>query len=317
METETSVSKQDLLDSHARIRDFIHATPVLTSRHINEVAGAEIGFKCENLQRTGSFKMRGATNAIMSLSKAERDRGVVAHSSGNFAQAVALAARITGVPAWIVMPDNAPRVKMQAVRGYGGQVIECQPTLEARQAAADRIVEESGATFLHPSNDLNVILGQATAAMELLNEWPGPDCLVTPVGGGGLLAGCSLAVHYFSAQCTTVAGEPMAVDDAFRSLASGKIETNESAQTIADGLRTNLGDINFPIIQKYVDRIIRVGEDEIVAAMRLIWERMKMVVEPSSAVALAAVLRDREAFVGKKVGVILTGGNVDLGQLPF
>lgn len=289
----------------------------MISRQLDELSGAKLFFKCENLQRTGSFKMRGATNAVLSIPESERKNGVVAHSSGNFAQAVALAAKTAGIKAWIVMPSNAPEVKVNAVRGYGGQIIMCEPTAEAREVEAERIAAKFGATFLHPSNDLNVIAGQGTTGMELLDQQPGLDYLVTPVGGGGLIAGCSLAAHFFADGCKTIGGEPFEADDAYRSLQSGKIETNETANTIADGLRTFLGDNNFPIIQQHVDQIIRVEEDEIVSAMRLIWERMKIICEPSAAVPLAAVLRDKDTFAGANVGIVLSGGNVDLGNLPF
>jgi threonine dehydratase len=317
MKTSAAISKQEMLDCHTRIQPFIHCTPVMQSRYLNEVSQARLFFKCENFQRTGSFKMRGATNAVLSIPEGERRRGVVAHSSGNFAQAVALAARLQGIRAWIVMPDNAPRAKVQAVRDYGGQILFCEPSAEAREAAAARVVAEKQAHFLHPSNDLNVIMGQGTAAMEFLEQQPDLDVLVMPVGGGGLVAGCALAAYYFGKECQAIGGEPREADDAYRSLQSGRIEFNQTANTIADGLRTFLGDHNFPIIQSYVTRMIRVDEDEIVAAMRLIWERMKLICEPSCAVPLAAVLRERETFQHQRVGIVLSGGNVDLEQLPF
>jgi threonine dehydratase len=311
------MTKQDLLDTMERIRAYIHRTPVLTSTALNNRAGAELFFKCENFQRMGAFKMRGAANAVFSLSEADRNRGVVTHSSGNFAQAVSLSARTAGVPAYIVMPETAPAVKQAAVQGYGGQITICPPTLKDREAHANAIEKEKGATFLHPSNQMEVILGNATAAMELLEDYPDLDYVLTPVGGGGLVAGTALAVHYFGRGCKTIGGEPFAVDDAYRSLKSGKIEKNKSTDTIADGLRTELGDINFPIIQKYVEQIIRVEEEEIISAMRLIWERMKIIIEPSCAVPFAAVLREPSQFAAKKTGIILSGGNVDLGKLPF
>ena len=256
-------------------------------------------------------------NAVLKLSEEAQKKGVVTHSSGNFAQAVSLAARSIGIPAYIVMPSNAPEVKKEAVKGYGGQITLCKPTIEDRQANADRISNEKGATFLHPSNDLDVIIGQGTATMELLEEQADLDYILTPIGGGGLVAGSALAAHHFGSNCITIGGEPFEADDAYRSLKSGKIEDNETANTIADGLRTNLGDINFPIIQKYLNKIIRVEESDITAAMRLIWERMKIVVEPSSAVPFAALLKEKELFSNKKVGIIISGGNVDLGKLPF
>ncbi len=261
--------------------------------------------------------MRGATNAILQLSEEARTCGVVTHSSGNFAQALALAAKSLGVKAYIVMPSSAPKIKIKAVEQYGGIISICEPTLLAREAGSEKIQNETGATFIHPSNDDEVILGQGTAALELLTEVPDLDAIVTPVGGGGLIAGSALAAHYFGNNCKVFGGEPFEADDAYRSLISGKIEGNKTTNTIADGLKTVLGDKNFPIIRKYVDGIIRVTEDEIISAMHLIWERMKIIVEPSSAVALAAVLREKEKFAGKKIGIIISGGNVDLEHLPF
>ncbi len=306
-----------LTQCHERIKPHIHRTPILTSRLINAVAGIDLYFKCENFQRMGAYKMRGAVNAILQLTDDQKNKGVVTHSSGNFAQALSLAAKRIGVRAYIVMPSTAPQVKKEAVLEYGGHIIECEPTLDARNAAAKKIELETGATFVHPSNDKNVILGQGTACMELIEELPDLDAVVVPVGGGGLLAGTALAAFYFGNDVKVYAGEPLEADDAYRSMKSGKIESNETANTIADGLRTQLGDINFPIILDYVEEIIRVREDEIVYAMRLVWERMKIIIEPSSAVALAAVLAEKEKFENQKVGIIISGGNVDLSNLPF
>ncbi len=309
--------KKDLSDCHNRITPYIHRTPILTSRQLNNISGATIYFKCENFQRMGAFKMRGAANAILQLSKDQLDKGVVTHSSGNFAQAVSLAAQSLGTKAYIVMPSTAPQVKKDAVIGYGGEVIECPPTLEDREHAAALIQKEKGATFLHPSNDYEVILGQGTAAVELLEDQPDLEYIFTPIGGGGLIAGSALAAHFYGNNCNVIGSEPFEVDDAYRSLQSGTIETNETINTIADGLKTQLGDINFPIIQKYVSEIIRVEEDEIIAAMRLIWERMKIIIESSCAVPFAALLREKDRFASKKIGIILSGGNVDLDHLPF
>ena len=311
------MQKQQLLNTHQRISPYIHNTPVLSSRLINKIAGAELFFKCENFQRMGAYKMRGATNAILQLSEAARSRGVVTHSSGNFAQALALAARSLGVKAYIVMPSSAPQIKIKAVEEYGGKITICEATLEAREAASEKIQKESGATFIHPSNDDEVILGQGTAAMELLAEAPFLEGIIVPVGGGGLLAGTALAAHFFGDNCKVFGAEPFEADDAYRSFKSGKIEGNTSTNTIADGLKTVLGDRNFPIIRKHVEGIIRVTEDEIISAMRMIWERMKIIVEPSSAVALAAVLREKEKFTAMQLGIIISGGNVDLEHLPF
>jgi len=315
------MNKEKLLDCHARITPYIHDTPVLTSGSINKIAGTSIFFKCENFQRAGAYKIRGATNAMLLLSNEQRSNGVVTHSSGNFAQAVALAAKSLGIKAHIVMPSSAPEIKKIGAREYGGIVFECKPTLEARQAMADKIGSETGATFLHPSNNENVIVGQSTAALELLKDIPDLNTIFCPVGGGGLIAGSSLAATYFGKNCAVLGGEPFEADDAYRSLVSGKIEGNNTVNTIADGLKTTLGDKNFPIIKEHVSKIIRVTENEIVAAMRLVWERMKIIIEPSSAVTVAALLRDAKEnpnnYLDKKVGVIISGGNVELGNLPF
>jgi len=250
------MNKQTLIEAHNRIKPFIHQTPVLTSELLNKEAGCNLFFKCENFQKMGAFKMRGAANAILSLSDAERERGVVTHSSGNFAQAVSLAAQKLNVKAYIVMPENAPQVKKDAVKTYEGEIIECESTPQAREATANKVKEEKGTSFLHPSNQDEVIYGNSTAAIELLEEQPDLDIILAPVGGGGLIAGTALATHYFSEKCNVIGAEPKAVDDAYRSLISGQIETNLSFNSIADGLRTNLGDRNFPIIQKHVEKII-------------------------------------------------------------
>ncbi|HKL90511.1 MAG TPA: threonine/serine dehydratase [Allomuricauda sp.] len=311
------MDKQQLIDCHERIKPFIHNTPVLTSRLLDEISDANLYFKCENFQRMGAFKMRGAANAIMQLTHEQKKNGVVTHSSGNFAQALSLSAKSLGVKAYIVMPSSAPQVKKEAVKGYGGILVECEPNLAARELASDQIMQQHGATFIHPSNDDHVILGQGTACKELLELQPDLDYVVAPVGGGGLIAGTALSAHYFGNHCKTIGGEPFEVDDAYRSLQSSKIETNSSTNTIADGLKTQLGDRNFPIIQKHVQEIVRVTEEEIIAAMRLIWERLKIVCEPSSAVAFAAVIKRKEKLRDKKVGIIISGGNVDISHLPF
>lgn len=311
------MDRNTLLETRQRISAYVHNTLILTSHLLDGMTEAKLFFKCENFQKMGAFKMRGAVNAILQLAKEEQERGVVTHSSGNFAQALSLAAKNLGVTAYIVMPENAPQVKKNAVEGYGGKITTCASTIADREAAAAKIVKATGATFIHPSNDINVILGNATAAQELLEAHPVLDYLMAPVGGGGLIAGTALAVHYFGEQCKVIGGEPQAADDAFRSLQSGSIQTNESVNTIADGLRTQLGDLNFPIIYNYVDRIICVEEEEIRDAMSLLWERLKIVVEPSSAVPFAAVLKEKDTFKNKKVGIILSGGNVDLKTLKF
>lgn len=306
-----------LRDTSRRISPYIHNTPIFTSHLLDGMTGSKLFFKCENFQKMGAFKMRGAINAVLQLTKEEQERGVVTHSSGNFAQALSLAAKNLNVPAYIVMPNNAPKVKKDAVVGYGGMITECEPTIAAREQAAAHIVTEKGATFIHPSNDLNVILGNATVGMELLNAHPNLNMIVTPVGGGGLIAGTAWSSHFFGINCKVIGGEPLLTDDAYRSLKSGEIEINHTTNTVADGLRTQLGDINFPIIQQYVDHIIRVEEDEIIQAMKLLWERLKIVIEPSSAVAFAAVLKNKDYFSNKLVGIILSGGNVDLETIRF
>jgi threonine dehydratase len=315
------MQKKNLLDVYDRIEPYVHNTPVMVSSAINQIIGASVYFKCENFQRAGAYKIRGATNAMLLLTHAQRKNGVVTHSSGNFAQAVALAAKSLDITAHIVMPSSAPEIKRVGVREYGGHIYECEPTLLARQAMADEIGQKTSATFLHPSNDENVIMGQGTAALELLREEPKLRFIFCPVGGGGLIAGSSLAAIHFGINCQVLGGEPFEADDAYRSLISGKIEGNDTVNTIADGLKTTLGDKNFPIIKKHVSKIIRVTENEIIAAMRLVWERMKLIIEPSSAVTVAALLRDAsefpEVYRNKKVGIIISGGNVDLNNLPF
>ena len=310
-------SKNEMIATMERIRPFVHRTPVLTSSSINKITGLQLYFKCENFQRMGAFKMRGAANAILNLSETAKANGVVTHSSGNFAQAVALAAKSLDTKAYIVMPSNAPKVKKSAVLEYGAQVFECPPTIKDREAAAQKIIKEKGATFIHPSNDLDVILGQGTSAFELIEDFDDLDYIFVPVGGGGLLAGTALCAHYFSPKTEVIAGEPFGADDAFHSLKAGEIIPCENPKTIADGLRTSLGDKNFPIIKKFVKEIIRVEEKEIVETMKMIWQRMKIIIEPSSAVALAAVIREKERFNNRRIGIILSGGNVDVENLPF
>lgn len=306
------ITREIIEQAHTRIKPYIHRTPVFTSSGLNELAGCSLYFKCENFQKIGAFKARGAMNAVLSLSPEARSKGIATHSSGNHAQAVARAARIAGVPAYIVMPRNAPEVKKRGVRGYGGQIFECEPTSEAREKMLEEVIRKTGATLVHPFNDYAVIAGQATAAKELIEDVPEPlDVILTPVGGGGLLSGTLLAVKYFSPGTSVIAGEPAGSDDAFRSLHSGKIEPAQ-AKTIADGLLTSLGDKTFAIIRDHVKEIITVTDEEIVQAMRTIWERMKIIIEPSCAVPFAAVLKAKEKFAGKKTGIILSGGNVDL-----
>ena len=303
--------------AHARIAPYVHRTPVFTCASLDERAGAKLFFKCENLQKAGSFKIRGATNAVFSLSPAEAARGVVTHSSGNHAAALALAARLRGIPAWIVIPSNAPGVKREAVESYGGRVTECEPTLASREAAARAIQERTGATLIHPYNDLRVIAGQATAALEFLQDVPDLDVILAPVSGGGLLSGTAIAAKSLRPVIRVIGGEPRNADDAYRSLTSGQLAPAAKAETIADGLRATLCELTLQILRERVDEIALVGEEEIIAAMRLIWERMKLVIEPSAAVPVEPALGRRIQIDGKKVGIILSGGNVDLARLPF
>ncbi|MTB50485.1 threonine/serine dehydratase [Lewinella sp. W8] len=311
-------NQTDLLVTHEAIHPFVHRTPVLTNRSLNEMTGARLHFKCENFQRIGAFKMRGAASAALRLPTEVRARGLATHSSGNHAQAVACMAQQLEVPAFIVMPHDAPKVKVAAVLDYGAEITYCNNTPEERQAALEEVVKETGAAFIHPFNDYGVVAGQATAAMELLEDTePVLDILLAPVGGGGLMSGTALAARYFSVGATAWGTEPRNVDDAARSLVSGKIEHNVDNRTVADGLRTNLGECTFSIIHEHVPKIFTVTEEQIVTAMRHTWERMKIIIEPSCAVPLAAIFAYPEAFARKEVGIILTGGNVDVDKLPF
>lgn len=309
--------QEEIIQAYQKIKPYIHRTPVLTSRLINEMVGANLYFKCENFQKMGAFKMRGATHAIIQLSKAQKQKGVVTHSSGNFAQALSLAAQSLGVQAYIVMPSTTIEVKKKAVKAYGGHIIECEPTLAARENTAEEIERNQGVIFIHPSNDLNVILGQGTATIELLQDYPALQYVFAPVGGGGLVAGTIIAAQHFGNHCKVIGAEPFEADDAYRSLASGSIQSNKTTHTIADGLKTQLGDINFPIIQKGIQKIIRITEQEIIEAMQIIWQRLKIVCEPSSAVALAALIQEKDNFKNQNIGIIISGGNVDLSHLPF
>ncbi|MBL7211070.1 MAG: pyridoxal-phosphate dependent enzyme [Desulfobacteraceae bacterium] len=307
----------DIRNTERRIRQHIHRTPVLTCNGINRMVGGEIYFKCENFQKVGAFKFRGAANAVFSLSDQEASRGVATHSSGNHAAALALAARSRGIQAYVVMPENAPQVKKDAVAGYGAQITVCPPTLEDREKSLDQVVERTGAAFIHPYDDYRIIAGQATATMELLETVPNLDVIMTPIGGGGLTSGTALAVRYLSPNTRMVAVEPYGADDAYRSFQTGRLVPSENPRTIADGLLTSLGEKTYPIVRDYVDHIVRVTEDGIIAAMRTIWERMKIVVEPSAAVPLAALLTRCFDMKGRRVGIILSGGNVDLDRLPW
>lgn len=307
----------DIEDAFIRIQPYLHITPVLTSTAINKVTGADIYFKCENFQKVGAFKFRGACNAVFSLSDEEAIKGVATHSSGNHAAALALAAKLKEIHAYIVMPKNAPGVKKRAVGSYGGVITFCEPTLKDREETLDKIIEESGAAMVHPYNQKETIAGQGTCALEFLQQQNDLEAIVAPVGGGGLLSGTAIAAKYINPDIEIIGAEPDGADDAYRSLKNNERMPMTNPTTIADGLLTALGDHTFEAITKNVDAIITTSDESIVKAMRLIWERMKIVVEPSSAVALAIIMDNKEAFRGKKVGVILTGGNVDLEKLPF
>ena len=310
-------SYSDVCAAAQRIKRYVNVTPVLSSRTLNQMTGASLYFKCENLQKVGAFKARGGCNAVFALNDKQACHGVATHSSGNHAQAVAYAAGLRGVQATIVMPENAPPVKVAAVRDYGADIVWADNHPLDRERQLDILLEETGAHFIHPSNDHHVIAGAGTAALELMDQVADLQIVMTPVGGGGLLSGTALAVSGKSPQCYTIAAEPEIADDAFRSWRDGVIYPPTNAGTIADGLRTFLGDVNFPIIQKSVQNILTVSEAGIIKAMRLVWERMKIIIEPSSAVPVAALFEHGEIFKGKRVAIIISGGNVDLDRLPW
>jgi len=300
-----------------RIKPYAHRTPIITNESLNQKVGTQVYFKCENMQKVGAFKFRGACNAVYSLNEEEAKHGVCTHSSGNHAQALALAAKMRGIPAYIVMPNNAPQVKKDAVAGYNGQITFCEPTLEAREITLERIRLDTGATMVHPYNDERVIAGQGTATLELLESIPDLDVVITPVGGGGLLSGTSIAAKGLNPSIRVIAAEPEMADDAFRSMKEGKIIPSKDPKTIADGLLTSLGTLTFPIIQQNVQQIVTVSEQGTIDSMKFIWERAKIIVEPSAAVPVAVLWEKKIDLSGLKVGVILSGGNVDLNKLPW
>ncbi len=300
-----------------KIEPLIHKTAVLTCKSIDQICQASLFFKCENFQKVGAFKARGAVNAVFSLQEKELNQGVATHSSGNHAAAVAYAAGCRNTKAYVVMPDNASPIKIAAVREYGAEIIHCKPTQQAREAALSEVVERTGAVFIHPYNDYRVITGQATAALELLEQVSALDAIIAPVGGGGLLSGTALTASALNSKIAVYGAEPAGADDAFRSMQAGQIIPIEKPDTIADGLRTSLGELTFPIIRKHVSAIITANDDAIINAMRLVWERMKIIIEPSSAVALAVLLEERASIKGKSIGLIISGGNVNLDHLPW
>jgi threonine dehydratase len=306
-----------ILAAHKRIAPRIHRTPVVTSASLNEIAGARLYFKCENLQKTGSFKIRGATNAVFSLTDEEARHGVVAPSSGNHAAALALAARWRGIPAFIVMPSNSSAAKMRAVEFYGGKITQCEPNMASREGTCAEVMKKTGAHLVHPYNDARVIAGQGTAALELIEDVGELNVVMAPVSGGGLLSGTAITAKSMRPGMRVIGGEPHNADDAYRSLAAKKIEPASPFETMADGLRATLCPLTFSILRSFVDEISTVTEEEITAAMLLLWERMKLVVEPSGAVAAAPALNRRIRGEGERVGIILSGGNLDLHKLPF
>ena len=310
-------TKIDVEKAHGVVRHHAHRTPVLTSQLVNSILKCQMLLKCENFQKVGAFKYRGATNAVQNLSKEKLAGGVCTHSSGNHAAALALAASVRGIPAHIVMPNNAPTIKRKAVVSYGGIITFCEPTQEARENTLKEVQEKTGATFIHPYNNFEVICGQGTASLELIEEKPDLDVVLTPVGGGGLFSGTLVYIKETNPRTKVYAGEPANADDAFRSLRDDKLYPSVNPNTIADGLRTSLCPLTFEVIKKYADGILPVSEESIIKAMRLIWERMKIIIEPSSAVPIAAVMENPHIFENKKVGIIVSGGNVDLGNLPF
>ncbi|MDG1902675.1 MAG: pyridoxal-phosphate dependent enzyme [Bacteroidales bacterium] len=314
---KTIPSKTDILEAHKLIKPFINQTPVLTSKLLDELFHNKLYFKCENFQKAGSFKSRGAVNAIMNLSSEETKYGVATHSSGNFAQALARAAMTLNIEAYIVMPNNAPKVKVKAVEEYGGKITFCEPNLKAREETLSLVINNTGATELHPYDDYDIIAGQGTAALELCYDVPEIDLILCPVGGGGLISGTAISANYFGHNIQVIGCEPDGADDAFKSYMAGEIIPSINPNTIADGLLTSLGKRNFPIIMKHVKEIVTVSEESIIEAMKLIYERMKIIVEPSSAVTLAALIENKVHAKDSNIGLIVSGGNIDLSKLPF
>jgi len=308
---------QDIKNAHKRIRPFIHRTPVLTNSSLNKLSGADLYFKCENFQKVGSFKIRGATNTVLQLTDEELALGIVTASSGNHGAALCMAVSNRGGKTIVVMPNNTPKIKVDNVERNGGEIVWCEPIQASREKVLQEIMDETGAVLVHPYNDERIIAGQGTAAKELLEDYPDLERIVSPVSGGGLLSGTLCSAKEMKPGILVYGAEPAEADDAYRSLQSGEIQGNKTTNTICDGLRAQIGTITFPIIQEKVDGIITVTEDEIIHSMRLIWERMKIIVEPSSAITLSAILKRKELFKGKNVGLILSGGNVDLEDLPF
>ena len=307
----------DVIAAHDRIRPYIHRTPVLTSSYLNDLTGADLHFKCENFQKAGAFKVRGACNAVFGLSEDKLERGVATHSSGNHALSLSYAAGRRGIPCTVVMPRNAPEAKKAAVRGYGGRIVECEPSTSSREAVFEQVVAETGAEFVHPYNDLRVITGQATCSRELMEQVDGIEGVVAPIGGGGMISGTCLTVSSTAPGVKIYAAEPLNADDAARSFRAGHIIADDAPVTVADGLKVPLKENTWHYVSNHVTDILTATEDEIIAAMKLTWERMKIVIEPSCAVPLAVILKNPNVFAGKRIGVIITGGNVDMDKLPW
>ncbi|MGH0349032.1 beta-hydroxyaspartate dehydratase BhcB [Sinorhizobium meliloti] len=307
----------DMNAAHARIKPHIHRTPVLTSRFINSLVGAELFFKCENLQKAGAFKARGAANAVFGLSDEQAAKGVATHSSGNHGTCLAYAAGRRGIPCTVVMPRTAPQAKKDAVRGYGAKVVECEPSTSSREAVFAEVVAATGAEFVHPYNDPRVIAGQATCSKELIEQVIGLDAVIAPIGGGGMVSGTCLTLSNLAPHVKIYAAEPEQADDAYRSFKAGHIIADDAPNTVADGLKVPLKDLTWHFVRNHVTDVLTASEEEIVDAMKLIWKRMKIVMEPSSAVPLATILKNKDLFAGKRIGVIITGGNVDLDKLPW
>lgn len=307
----------DMTAADERIRPYIHRTPVLTSSFINSLAGAELFFKCENFQKAGAFKARGASNAVFGLSDEQAARGVATHSSGNHGTCLSYAAGRRGIPCTVVMPRTAPQAKKDAVRGYGGKVVECEPSTSSREAVFAEVVAETGAEFVHPYNDPRVIAGQATCSKELIEQVDGLDVVIAPIGGGGMVSGTCLTLSNLAPRIKIYAAEPAQADDAYRSFKAGHIIADDAPNTVADGLKVPLKELTWHFVRNHVTDILTASEEDIVDAMKLIWKRMKIVMEPSSAVPLATILKNTHVFAGKRVGIIITGGNVDLDKLPW
>ena len=311
------ITLKDIVAAHDRIAPFIHRTPVLTNKSLNELSGAELYFKCENFQKAGSFKIRGATNTVELLNQDELDKGVATTSSGNHGAALSMAVSRRNGKTKVVMPHNTPKIKVKNVERNGGEVIWCEPDQTSREEVLKDLVIKTGSTVVHPYNDERIVMGQGTAGKELIEDHPDLDAIVSPVSGGGLLSGTLLSAQGINPKIKVYGAEPLEADDTFLSLQKGEIVPNKTINTICDGLRAQIGTITFPIIQSYVEEVITLTEEEIIESMKMIWERMKIVVEPSCAITLAAVLKSRDRFAGKKVGLIISGGNVDLERLPW